>query len=190
MQLLLWIFPFLEWMLLQVPKMISVDIWYQEYESWYWMWVVVMVITMMDGGRVSQWVVMVPVWTRNQLPVTAAGLGSGCRSWWPHTWCTAVFSYSTRALTCLLYSSTILTFFRDILLHAHSTVVLPVVCMQICMVCTYMWDSLVFFLWMTRCPCHFMLYFFQANIAICWSDALDVDVNTMQCQCCDLIFNT
>ena len=33
MQLLLWIFPFLEWMLLQVPKMISVDIWYQEYES-------------------------------------------------------------------------------------------------------------------------------------------------------------
>ena len=61
---------------------------------------------------------------------------------------------------------------------------------NLCMVCTSMWDSLVFFLWMTRCPCHFMLYFFQANIAICWSDALDVDVNTMQCQCYDLILNT
>ena len=126
-------------MLLQVPKNIFCRYRvYLEYES-YWMWVVVMVITMMDGGRVSQWVVTVPVWTRNQLPVTAAGLGTGA-GWWPHTWCTPVFSSTTRAVTCLLYSSTILTFFYiDIVLtifrdHAYMRillVVLPVVCMQI-----------------------------------------------------------
>ena len=75
--------------------------------------------------------------------------------------------------------------------HAHSTCCsASSVCANLCMVSTSMWETLVFFLWMSLCPCHFMLYFFQANIAICWSDALDVDVNTMQCQCCDLIFNT
>ena len=95
-----------------------------------------------DGNHHDGWRKGVTVWTRNQLLVTAAGLGAG-GGWWPHTWCTALFSSTTRAVTCLLYSSTILTFFYiDIVLtifrdHAYMRillVVLPVVFMQI-----YVW---------------------------------------------------
>ena len=188
-------------MLLQVPKnnFCRFRV-YLEYES-YWMWVVVMVITMMDGGRVSQWVVTGQGASVDQEPVAGHRRWSGHRSWMV----TSHLVHTRAQLHHQGFNMSFVQFYNFNIflhrycinniprprLHAHSTCCSPSsVHANLCMVCTSMWDTPVFFLWMSRCPCHFMLYFFQANIAICLSDALDVDVNTMQCQCYDLILNT